>query len=338
MKLINSTVSGNKAAIGGGFNLGNVTFDIRSSTITANTASNKGGGVFIDPGITIDSMNSILSGNSDPAGADCIFSGSGSISSTLAFGIFGNVSSCFNPPVAGNKINITNPGLGPLANNGGLTLTHAVLTGSPALDNGDPTGCKDVDNVTVLSQDQRGQNRKLGANCDSGSVEAGSTDLQITGSASPEPVDVGANLTYSFTVKNGGPDGSFNVNLNDTLPAGVTFVSSNPSAGSCNQNAGTVTCDFGKLDPNASATLTLVATPTAAGMITNTASLGGSEIDPTPGNNSLPLNSTVKAAGGAGGGGGGCSLTSRERQDPTLVLVWTGASLVFCMILRRRKI
>lgn len=37
----------------------------------------------------------------------------------------------------GDQIN-TDPLLGPLQNNGGPTLTHALLTGSPAIDAGDP--------------------------------------------------------------------------------------------------------------------------------------------------------------------------------------------------------
>jgi uncharacterized repeat protein (TIGR01451 family) len=341
--ITNSTISENQAALGGGLTMGGVTLVLRNSTITANTATGQGGGIFINAGSGIDVLNSILSGNTDPASAECIFSGSGSVS-IVAVGhdVFGNVSSCFNPASAlGNKNGIANPGLGPLANNGGPTLTHAPLAGSPALDNGDPAGCKDADNSTVLSSDQRGQGRKLGASCDSGSVEAGSAELQVSGSAAPEPVGVGAELTYTITVKNGGPDKSFDVDLSAALPAGVTFVSANASTRTCNQDGGVVSCDFGGMDPNASGTTTLVVTvtPLATGKISNAVKVGSSEIDPNPNNNSVSIDSTVNASAGGGGGGGssGCSVSSEQRHAPSLAWGGVGVSLAILIMLRRRK-
>jgi hypothetical protein len=38
-------------------------------------------------------------------------------------------------------LNNANPQLGPLQNNGGTTQTMALLTGSPAIDAGNPNGC-----------------------------------------------------------------------------------------------------------------------------------------------------------------------------------------------------
>jgi hypothetical protein len=61
------------------------------------------------------------------------------------------------------------PKLGPLANNGGNTQTHLLLTGSPAIDAGESATC--------LSTDQRGVTRPLDGNgdgvvrCDLGAVE-----------------------------------------------------------------------------------------------------------------------------------------------------------------------
>jgi hypothetical protein len=53
--------------------------------------------------------------------------------------------------------------LGPLADNGGPTLTHALLSGSPALDAADPAACP--------ATDQRGVARPQGAGCDVGAFE-----------------------------------------------------------------------------------------------------------------------------------------------------------------------
>ena len=54
-------------------------------------------------------------------------------------------------------------------------------------------------------------------------------DLSVSGTGSPEPVDQSTNLTYMLTVTNHGPSTAAGLILTDTLPAGVTFVSSTPS-------------------------------------------------------------------------------------------------------------
>jgi hypothetical protein len=53
--------------------------------------------------------------------------------------------------------------LGPLANNGGSTLTHLPLPGSKAIDTGDNSACPPTD--------QRGVTRPQGPRCDIGAVE-----------------------------------------------------------------------------------------------------------------------------------------------------------------------
>jgi len=53
----------------------------------------------------------------------------------------------------GNLLNM-NPALGPLVDNGGPTKTHALLTGSPAIDAGDPLAVEGVGSIPL--NDQRG--------------------------------------------------------------------------------------------------------------------------------------------------------------------------------------
>jgi hypothetical protein len=62
-----------------------------------------------------------------------------------------------------------NPILGELEDNGGFTLTHALLAGSPAIDAGDPTNCPQVDQRGV----PRPVDGKLNgeARCDMGAFE-----------------------------------------------------------------------------------------------------------------------------------------------------------------------
>jgi hypothetical protein len=78
-----------------------------------------------------------------------------------------------------------NPQLGPLANNGGPTMTHLLLSNSPALDAGDncvtdPTVCGDP-NISPYTLDQRGFNRKVdGPDADAiATVDIGACETQI---------------------------------------------------------------------------------------------------------------------------------------------------------------
>ena len=56
-------------------------------------------------------------------------------------------------------------------------------------------------------------------------VPAGSADLSLTKSASPDPVPVGGDVTYTLTAKNNGPDTATGVLVTDFLPFNGTFVS-----------------------------------------------------------------------------------------------------------------
>lgn len=80
----------------------------------------------------------------------------------------------FNPDVATNGALGSDPLLGPLADNGGPTLTHLPGAGSIAVDfiPDGTNGCG-----TTLVTDQRGEPRPFGPACDAGSVEGSGTVL-----------------------------------------------------------------------------------------------------------------------------------------------------------------
>jgi hypothetical protein len=76
-----------------------------------------------------------------------------------------NISSDASCAFAGpGSLNSTDPKLGPLADNGGPTLTMALLYGSPAINTGDPAGCP--------LTDQRDVSRPQGPRCDVGAFES----------------------------------------------------------------------------------------------------------------------------------------------------------------------
>ncbi|NND48113.1 MAG: DUF11 domain-containing protein, partial [Woeseiaceae bacterium] len=133
--------------------------------------------------------------------------------------------------------------------------------------------------------------------------------------ASPAPVIAGDPLTYELTVSNLGPGPATQVELTDTLPAGVTYQSSTPSTGSCSESAGVVTCDLGTIANGASENVTIVVTaPATAGVITNTASVTTARIDPNSANDSASADTTVTVPGEAD-----LALTQSDSPDPVLV-------------------
>ncbi len=172
LTLTNSTVSGNTAsctatggsacvAWGGGlYNSGTTT--ITYSTVTANTASctpngfcvTAGGGLYNDEG-TYTLMATIVA--NQLAGSDCA-------GGVISKGFNLDSDNTCNLTVTGDQPGVTNPLLGSLANNGGPTQTHALLTGSPAID-AVTSGCPPP------ATDQRGVTRPQGTACDIGAYE-----------------------------------------------------------------------------------------------------------------------------------------------------------------------
>jgi len=150
--LVNSTVSGNDGgASGGGIKVVGTT-DLYNVTITDNTAS-QGGGVYVPGANTLNVKNSIIADNIDRSTGtpdrDC----SGQLISQ-GYNLIGDTAGCTIVGTTGNITGVS-PGLGPLQNNGGPTLTHALPAGSPAIDAGHPSGCDDPNGAT-LTTDQRG--------------------------------------------------------------------------------------------------------------------------------------------------------------------------------------
>ena len=159
--ITNSTISGNKATngIAGGIYHCNEELILTNSTIYRNSAGVAGSGLYTSCG-TLRFNNSIIAGKD---GRDCTgifyeaFASHTLISSTGvdACNVIGGVD--------GNIVGV-DPLLGKLADNGGLTKTHALLLKSPARDAGDNDLAVDPDG-DALDFDQRGEgyDRFLGA-------------------------------------------------------------------------------------------------------------------------------------------------------------------------------
>ena len=171
LTVLNSTISRNRSfsGYGGGgiMNFVGGRTTIVNSTIFENREDSSGRGdaiasVFSPPGSVIV-KNSVLASPTQGAGDDCYSGAPASLGHNIA-----SDASC---GLTGNgDLNSTNPLLGPLANNGGRTPTHAPLLGSPAIDAVPIAACTDSTGQFVAT-DQRGVPRPQGAACDVGSVE-----------------------------------------------------------------------------------------------------------------------------------------------------------------------
>ena len=114
-------------------------------------------------------------------------------------------------------------------------------------------------------------------------------DIGVTKVDSPDPVSVGANLTYTLVVSNKGPGVAHGAALSDSLPTGVTFVSVATTRGSCSFAAPRVSCSFGSLNVGATATVTIVVRVDQAGTIVNTAGVATTMPDPNVGDNQVAI-------------------------------------------------
>jgi uncharacterized repeat protein (TIGR01451 family) len=118
----------------------------------------------------------------------------------------------------------------------------------------------------------------------------GSTDLSITKTDSPDPVNVGSTLTYTIQVQNLGPEAATGVTVTDQLPKGVDFVSATATSGQCARKGKKVTCDLGGLSAptivyGSPPTVTISVIPRKVGTISNTASVKADQKDPVASNN-----------------------------------------------------
>ena len=236
--LTNVTVSGNKANNNGGgiFNSSAVptigTITSINSTITNNTAdadnnnSGNGGGIF-NGGGTVTISNSIIAGNFDtPNNAGLgvknpdvsgIFIDSGN-------NLIGDTTGSANFTVStlvGTAANRLNPQLAPLANNGSLTQTHALLPNSPALNAGNNANAP-------VGNDQRGATRIFGGVVDIGAFESQGFSLTPLSNTTPQSTNINTSFPQLLGVQ---VTENF---VNSPIPAPNILVTFTPSSSSAN--------------------------------------------------------------------------------------------------------
>lgn len=213
-----STISGNSAHGGGGIGIDSGTVIVENSTISGNFASAAGGGVDTSISQSTSIVNSTITNNTAGSGGGGIF---GAVA-TLGNSIVANNTASFSRDIHANlimsldynligqapsgetftgyfiagatahNIHEVDPKLGPLADNGGPTRTHALLSGSPAIDKGK--------NFTTEATDQRGSPRPVdlaaspnaggGDGSDIGALELGKLPGDLDGDGDVDRDDV----------------------------------------------------------------------------------------------------------------------------------------------------
>ena len=140
----------------------------------------------------------------------------------------------------------------------GAVLTNAVAVRADTIDP-QPDNNRDVETTHVATTD--------------------TADLAVTKVDLADPVQTGQTVTYTVVVTNRGPSGATGVVLTDPLPASLVLVSATPTQGAGCTGTTTLTCDLGAIASGGAASVSIVATSTAPGVVTNTASVTGTEPD-----------------------------------------------------------
>ena len=178
-----STLSGNTATRDGGgiYADGGSTVRLNSATLVYNRArlaypsSGAGAGIYISATAVVSAANTLISTNANSAlvttYSDCF----GTLRSE-AYNFIGSNAGCtITGDTTGNHVggdfpNNINPMIEPLTWLTGLTPGHLPLAGSPLINAGRPSGCQAALGG-ILSVDQIGHNRSLAGRCDIGAIE-----------------------------------------------------------------------------------------------------------------------------------------------------------------------
>jgi hypothetical protein len=257
LTLTNSTLSGNEATgFGGGLSAqSGTTANLQSATIARNIAdadsdaTGDGGGLHQASGSSVKLKNTIVAQNLDTGGEapDC---NANSGITSQGHNLIGANTSCLTASTGdqiGTLATPIDPKLAQLAQNGGPTLTSALLAGSPAVNAANPATPGSGGNACAAT-DQRGAPRSLGGRCDIGAYERVSCHGVLVNVVGTNGADI--------LVGTAGADGILGLGGNDALSGGsgndgLCGGSGNDTLSGGNGNdhldggPGTDTCDGG---------------------------------------------------------------------------------------------
>jgi uncharacterized repeat protein (TIGR01451 family) len=172
--------------------------------------------------------------------------------------------------------------LGTLNPGSGLTITNVVMAN---------VGGLQTDTIVASSTlpDPNTANNSASASIQ---VSMPSADVAAGISAAPNPVVVTSNLVYTLVVTNLGPSNALSVTGSFPLGA-LSFVSASLSQGSFATNGSALQFNFGTVPAGNIADAVVTATSPVLGLLTNSWTVGTSDLDPNPANNSASTVVTV---------------------------------------------
>lgn len=203
LKIINSTISGNSASSGAGIHNYSGQIFLTNSTISGNTATAQGGGIYNGGYYSTAEISNVTISNNSAASGGGLYSNTSilTISNTIiansSGGDFvnnGPFTSSNNLVEDGSDPNAISgdPNLSSLQNNGGSTLTHALLEGSIAINAG-----SNANIPSGITTDQRGLERIIDGTVDIGAYES---SLVMSPSPSFDAAQYGASYGDLITV------------------------------------------------------------------------------------------------------------------------------------------
>ncbi len=322
LKLVNSTLSGNKALqYGGGIAVLGGTLQVNNVTLSGNVADRSGAGTGDGGGFALLSgsatiNNTLFANNVDSGGQapDC--------SGSLGGGDYNLLTSATGCTVGGVANQVAAPLVDVLASNGGKTQTHKLLAGSPALNAGRPTVGAGSGTPCEAGDQRNLALRSNSPRCDIGALESELVELQLQASASPSSLVGGGTSTLSYTVSTLQPNPANNLSLVVTLPYGISLAPSNPftsknGSWSCSGSS-IVTCTLGILGVGAAATVEIAvqvnsgsATRSVNAKLTSDETKGDLSGDFVPSNNQTVTDLLINPAD--------LKITVQAAGDPTVL-------------------
>lgn len=330
--IINSTISGNSV---GGINIDKNQTTITNSTISGNNGygiaegnnadgwlklnnvtitDNSGVGLLKEAPFADITMNNSLLYNNGTADCDANPTFSSLTFAQQDYNLIGTVGNRCEVSTSHNIIGV-DPLIDPLGDNGGLTSTHALLAGSPAIDAGDIATC--------ATTDQRGNPRPEGNSCDIGAYELRQelVDLSLEVVTPSGLVVTNTDITFTFIIDNLGAENAHDVMYTVTLPDGTTHISNVPSQGECDPQPNTMTCVLGTVASGESTTILMTVRYNVGGEMTHLVDLTTSGLDQNLSNNTATIITSVVTGDEANAAPSLNVYTSSE-----VTLTWGGVS------------
>lgn len=155
----------------------------------------------------------------------------------------------------------------------------------------DPTVRGSVENSVEVHADELDTNL-VNNRAETTTTVIAEADLSITKTATPQQTEAGGQIFYEMAVTNHGPSSATSVEVDDTLPAGVTLSSGAGGATdpSCGVGNGTLAVNE-SLSVGFSVLVDVGLTDGT--VLTNTATVAAAETDPDPTNNTATVDSTI---------------------------------------------